>query len=477
MKRDELVRALERIVGADGVIADREDLATYECDALVVAKGLPNLVVLPRSTEEVVEVVKWANRAGVPFVPRGAGTGLSGGTLAEGNAIVIALTRMNRLLAVDIPNRVALVEAGVVNLWISQAVAPHGLFYAPDPSSQIACTIGGNIANNSGGPHTLKYGVTTNHVLGVEFVTPEGEVVTLGGKVPDMPGYDLVGMVVGSEGTFGIVTKAWVRLLHLPEHYKTLLAVFDHFADATDAISAIIASGVIPAALEMIDQLCLTAVEAAYHFGFPLDAEAVLIVEMDGLKEDVEIHAARAAELCWQHGAREVRVAQDEKQRLALWKARKGAFGALGRIARSYLTQDGVVPRSQLTHIMRRVQEIAQQFDVRIANVLHAGDGNLHPCVLFDERNPDETRRAIEAGFEILRACVDAGGSITGEHGIGIEKLDLMEYAFTRETLKAMATLHDVFNTNSLCNPGKSLPSGNGRGCQEVSLLRRMVAV
>jgi glycolate oxidase len=477
VERDELVRALRQIVGEDGVISDREDLATYECDALVVAKGLPNLVVLPRSTEEVVAVVKLANRVGVPFVPRGAGTGLSGGTLAEDTAIVIALTRMNRILEVDVPNRVALVEAGVVNLWISNAVAPRGFFYAPDPSSQIACTIGGNVANNSGGPHTLKYGVTTNHVLGVEFVTPEGEVIPLGGKVPDMPGYDLVGMVVGSEGTFGIVTKAWVRLLRLPEHYKTLLAVFDNFSEATDSISAIIASGVIPAALEMIDHLCLTAVEAAFHFGFPLDAEAVLIVEMDGLKEDAEIHAARAAELCLKHGAREVRVAQDEKERLALWKARKGAFGALGRIARSYLTQDGVVPRSQLTHIMRRVQEIARQFNVRIANVFHAGDGNLHPCVLFDERDPDETRRAVEAGFEILRACVDVGGSITGEHGIGIEKLELMEYAFTPETLKAMETLRHVFNENSLCNPGKSLPSGSGRGCQEISLLRRMVAL
>jgi glycolate oxidase len=477
VERDELVRALQRIVGEDGVISDREDLATYECDALVVAKGLPNLVVLPRSTEEVVEVVKLANRVGVPFVPRGAGTGLSGGTLAEDTTIVIALTRMNRILEVDVPNRVALVEAGVVNIWISNAVAPRGFFYAPDPSSQIACTIGGNVANNSGGPHTLKYGVTTNHVLGVEFVTPEGEVITLGGKVPDAPGYDLVGMVVGSEGTFGLVTKAWVRLLRLPEHYKTLLAVFDNFSDATDSISAIIASGVIPAALEMIDHLCLTAVEAAFHFGFPLDAEAVLIVEMDGLKEDVEVHAQRAAELCMKHGAREVRVAKDEKERLALWKARKGAFGALGRIARSYLTQDGVVPRSQLTHIMRRVQEVAQQFNVRIANVFHAGDGNLHPCVLFDERDPDETRRAVEAGFEILRACVDAGGSITGEHGIGIEKLELMEYAFTPETLKAMETLHGVFNQNDLCNPGKSLPSGSGRGCQEISLLRRMVAL
>ncbi len=477
MERDELVRALRQIVGEDGVISDREDLATYECDALVVAKGLPNLVVLPRSTEEVVEVVKWANRVGVPFVPRGAGTGLSGGTLAEDPTIIIALTRMNRILEVDVPNRVALVEAGVVNVWISNAVTPRGYFYAPDPSSQIACTIGGNVANNSGGPHTLKYGVTTNHVLGVEFVTPEGEVITLGGKVPDMPGYDLVGMVVGSEGTFGIVTKAWVRLMHLPEHYKTLLAVFEKFSDATDSISAIIASGVIPAALEMIDHLCLTAVEAAFHFGFPLDAEAVLIVEMDGLKEDVEVHAQRAAELCLKHGAREVRVAKDEKERLALWKARKGAFGALGRIARSYLTQDGVVPRSQLTFIMRRVQEIAQRFNVRIANVFHAGDGNLHPCILFDERDPEETRRAVEAGFEVLRACVDVGGSITGEHGIGIEKLELMEYAFTPETLKAMETLHNVFNENSLCNPGKSLPSGSGRGCQEMSLLRRMVAV
>ncbi len=477
MERDELVRALRQIVGEDGVISDREDLATYECDALVVAKGLPNLVVLPRSTEEVVEVVKWANRVGVPFVPRGAGTGLSGGTLAEDPTIIIALTRMNRILEVDVPNRVALVEAGVVNVWISNAVTPRGYFYAPDPSSQIACTIGGNVANNSGGPHTLKYGVTTNHVLGVEFVTPEGEVITLGGKVPDMPGYDLVGMVVGSEGTFGIVTKAWVRLMHLPEHYKTLLAVFEKFSDATDSISAIIASGVIPAALEMIDHLCLTAVEAAFHFGCPLEAEAVLIVEMDGLKEDVEVHAQRAAELCLKHGAREVRVAKDEKERLALWKARKGAFGALGRIARSYLTQDGVVPRSQLTFIMRRVQEIAQRFNVRIANVFHAGDGNLHPCILFDERDPEETRRAVEAGFEVLRACVDVGGSITGEHGIGIEKLELMEYAFTPETLKAMETLHNVFNENSLCNPGKSLPSGSGRGCQEMSLLRRMVAV
>lgn len=461
-----LITELQSIVGPANIIAGSEDLMVYECDAYVAAKLQPKVVVFPTSTAQVAAVVKAANHHKIAVVPRGAGTGLAGGTLAETGSIMIVLSRMNQIAEIDIPNRCALVEAGVVNLHLTRAVSDAGFCYAPDPSSQAACTIGGNIANNSGGPHTLKYGVTVNHTLGAELVLPNGEVVWLGGKVEGMPGYDLLGPCVGSEGTFGIITRAWVKLTKLPSSAHTMLAIFDDFDDAAQAVSNVIAAGIIPAALEMLDDVFLPCIEQAYKFGFPLDAAAILLIETDGLPEAAAEEAERARQICEESGAREVRAAKDEKERKHLWAARKGAFGALGRTTPSYVTQDGVVPRSRLSEMLKEVKRIAKEHDVRVANVFHAGDGNLHPCILFDERDVSQLPRVLKAGEEILKRCIDFGGSVTGEHGIGIEKVDLMAYAFTPETLGAMTDLRAVFNPDNTFNPSKLLPSS--RGCIEV---------
>jgi glycolate oxidase len=463
----QLLRELQNIVGDDAVLHDGADLMVYECDAYVAAKSRPQLVVFPSSTQEVADIVKCANRHGVTVVPRGAGTGLAGGTLAESDSILLALTRMNQILEVDIPNRCALVEAGVVNIHLTQMVSPSGFCFAPDPSSQAACTIGGNIAANSGGPHTLKYGVTVNHTLGVELVTPEGEIVWLGGKVEGAPGFDLLGACVGSEGTFGVVTRAWVNLARLPQCAHTMLAIFDDFDEAAQSVSNVIAAGIIPAALEMLDDIFLPCIEEAYKFGFPLDAAAVLLIETDGLKDAAPEEAARAAQICKDSGAREVRLAKNEKERKLLWAARKGAFGAVGRATRSYVTQDGVVPRSQIAAILKAIKEIGAKHNVTIANVFHAGDGNMHPCIWYDERDTTMLPRVLEAGEEILRHCIDLGGSVTGEHGVGIEKINLMEYAFSPDTLSAMHDLRAVFNPDNTFNPSKVLPSK--RGCIETN--------
>jgi glycolate oxidase len=358
------------------------------------------------------------------------------------------------------------VEAGVVNIHLTQMVSPAGFCFAPDPSSQAACTIGGNIAVNSGGPHTLKYGITVNHTLSVELVMPDGDIVWLGGKVEGAPGYDLLGTCVGSEGTFGIVTRAWVKLTKLPQSANTMLAIFDDFDEGAQAVSDVIAAGIIPAALEMLDDVFLPCIEQAYKFGFPLDAAAILLIETDGLKEGAAAEAERAAQICKDAGAREVRLAKDDKERKLLWAARKGAFGAIGRITPSYVTQDGVVPRSQIAPILKEIKEIAARHGVTCGNVFHAGDGNLHPCILFDERDVTQLPRVLEAGEEILRRCIDLGGSATGEHGIGIEKVNLMEYSFTPETLAVMHDLRNVFNPRNSFNPSKVLPSS--RGCVEV---------
>jgi len=470
----QLLSELHAIVGAGGVIARDDDLMVYECDAFVAAKHRPNVVVFPTSTAQVAAVVKFANRHGLSVVPRGAGTGLAGGSLAESDSILVVLSRMNQILEVDIPNGCALVEPGVVNLHVTRLVSDHGYYYAPDPSSQAACTIGGNIANNSGGPHTLKYGVTVNHTLGVELVLPDGEVVWLGGKVEGGPGYDLLGACVGSEGTFGIVTRAWIKLTRVPQAANTMLAIFDDFDDCAQAVSNIIAAGIIPAALEMLDDVFLPCIEAAYKFGFPLDAAAILLIETDGLKEAAAEEAARAVQVCMESGAREVRTAKDEKERKHLWAARKGAFGALGRTSPSYVTQDGVVPRSRLAEMLKEVKRIAAEHGVKVANVFHAGDGNLHPCILFDERDTSQLPRVLEAGEAILRRCIDFGGSVTGEHGIGIEKVSLMEYAFTPDTLSAMRDLRRVFNPHNNFNPSKLLPSS--RGCIETGRAYRNAA-
>ena len=461
-----IVAELQKIVGKNGVLSGADEMMVYECDAFVAAKQPPQAVVFPTATQQVSEIVKLCNRENLSVVPRGAGTGLAGGALAESNSLRLSLTRMNQIQEVDIPNRCALVEAGVVNIHLTQMVSPQGFCFAPDPSSQAACTIGGNIAANSGGPHTLKYGVTVNHTLGVELVTPEGEIVWLGGKTEGAPGFDLLGACVGSEGTIGIVTRAWVKLVPMPQAARTMLAIFDDFDKAAQCVSEVIAAGIIPAALEMLDDVFLPCIEAAYKFGFPLDAAAILLIETDGLTEGAQEEAERAAEICKKAGAREVRLAKNDKERKLLWAARKGAFGAIGRITPSYVTQDGVVPRSCIAAILKEIKAIAARHDVRVANVFHAGDGNMHPCILFDERDLAQLPRVLAAGEEILRRCIDMGGSATGEHGIGIEKINLMEYAFSPDTLGAMKDFRDVFNPANTFNPSKVLPTS--RGCAEV---------
>ncbi|MCX8073088.1 MAG: FAD-binding protein [Candidatus Binatia bacterium] len=466
-----LREALWNIVGPDGLVEPYAARKVYECDGYTLERAVPELVVLPGSTAEACAVVRALHRAGVRFVPRGAGTGLSGGCLPVDAPVMVGTGRMRRVLEIDVLNRRVMVEAGVANLDVSRAVADHGLHYAPDPSSQAACSIGGNIAENSGGPHTLKYGVTTNHVLGLELVLPDGQPVWLGGWADDVPGYDLRGFVVGSEGTCGLVTRAILRLVSNPQSWHTALAVFPSVAAATNAVSAIIAAGIVPAALEMMDGLIVQAVEQAYGFGFPADAGAVLIVELDGHPASVRADAEVVARLCGEAGANAIRTAQSERERAELWKSRKRAFGAVGRLAPNYCTQDGVVPRTRLPEILQRISDIAARYRLRIGNVFHAGDGNIHPILLFDERNPDEVERVLAAGREILQACVELGGSITGEHGIGVEKIEQMPLLFTPHDLLVMHKLRRVFDPEERCNPGKIFPSPGG--CVEVKTPRR----
>src|SRR5438874_2129163 len=472
-----LAEELRAIVGEDGVVSKPEELLVYECDAYTLEKNLPNAVVLPRTTEQVVAIVKLCARLNLPFIPRGAGTSLSGAVLAVTGGVMIALSRMNRILSVDPRNRRALVEAGCVNAWITNAVKSQRLLYAPDPSSQPACTIGGNVATNSGGPHTLKYGVTTNHVLGLEMVLPDGEVVWLGTK-PDggeeVDGYDLRGAVIGSEGMFGVVTQVLVRLTRAPQAYQTMLGVFESVDDASQTVSDIIAAGIVPGALEMMDQLITQAVEAAYQFGFPLDAGAVLIVELDGLAAGLERQAHRIIGLCNQNRAREVRVAKSDTERALLWKCRKRAFGAIGRLSPNFLTQDGVVPRSKLPEIMQFIRATSGKYGLRIPNVFHAGDGNIHPLVLFDERDSGQVRGALGAGHDILDKCIELGGSVTGEHGIGVEKIDFMEKQFTKDDLDAMRALRRVFDPENRCNPHKMFPGS--KRCADFAPRKQIAA-
>ena len=453
--------ALRSLVGDDGVVAGEQELLVYECDGYTLEKHLPGVVVLPRTTEEVVAVVKLCAAHNLPIIPRGAGTSLSGSVLAVTGGVMIALTRMTRILELDFRNRRAFVEAGCVNAWVTNAVKSRGLFYAPDPSSQPACTIGGNVATNSGGPHTLKYGVTTNHVLGFELVLPDGEVVWLGTRPDggeDAEGYDLRGAAIGSEGMFGVVTRVLLRLMRAPQAFKTLLGVFENVDDASQTVSDIIRAGIVPGALEMMDQLITQAVEAAYQFGFPLDAGAVLIVELDGLSAGLDEQAACVTEICKQNKAREVRVARTDEERAALWKSRKRAFGAIGRLSPNYLTQDGVVPRSKLPEMMRFIAECSRKYQLRIPNVFHAGDGNLHPLILYDERDADQVRRTLAASNDILDRCIALGGSVTGEHGIGVEKMDFMAKQFSPDDLEAMRQLRRVFDPEGRCNPHKMFP-------------------
>ena len=461
-----LRRDLEAILGAGAVLADPDELLVYESDGLTLFRALADFVVFPTSAEHVAAVVRLANRAGLPFVARGAGTGLSGGCLPAEGGIVLSMMRMNRVLEVDYDNQLAVVEPGLVNLHLSWKVGPKGYYYAPDPSSQQACTIGGNIANNSGGPHTLKYGVTTNHVLGLEVVMPDGEIVWLGGRTRETPGYDLAGVFVGSEGTFGIATKVVVRILKKPQAVKTVLAVFDHVDRASEAVSAIIARGLVPAAVEMIDQLTIRAVEDAFGCGYPRDAAAALLVELDGLAVGIEVQTERIVAACRDAGARETRTARDEAERALLWKGRKSAFGAYGRVSPAYMVMDGVIPRTKLPYVLRRVNEIVAAHGLRVGNVFHAGDGNLHPNILYDPRTPGEEARVVAAGAQIMKVCAEVGGSISGEHGIGLEKSDFMPFIFSAADLAFMHRLKNAFNPTGLCNPGKVFPTK--KSCVEV---------
>src|SRR5579872_2433791 len=456
-KKAEVVRELSALLGARYVLHTPYDLMLYEYDASI-DRSVPDVVVLPASTEDVAAIVKIAARHNVPVVPRGAGTGLSGGAIPIYGGIIIVFTRMNRILEIDYDNLRAVVQPGLVNLHLSNALNPQGYYYVPDPSSQRSCTIGGNVGENAGGPHTLLYGVTTNHVLGLEIVTAEGEVVQIGGWTYDTPGYDLTGLLIGSEGTLCIVTKIIVRIVHLAEAVKTMVAVFNTMDDASNTVSEIIASGVIPAAIEMMDQMILQAVEADTHAGYPMDAAAVLLMEAEGLRESVEAQIEQIEGICHKHAARYVRIAANEAERQLFWAGRKNAFGAVGRISPEFYVQDGVVPRTKLPYVLRRVSEICTSYGLRVGNVFHAGDGNLHPLVLFDSQIPGEVERVRKAGHEILEVCAEVGGSITGEHGVGIEKQEEMALIFNEVDLRIMQQVRGAWNPDQLFNPGKLFP-------------------
>jgi glycolate oxidase len=470
-RKTALRREMETLLGKGAVLSDPDELLVYESDGLTLFRALADFVAFPQTAEHVAALVRLANREGMPFVARGAGTGLSGGCLPAEGGLVISLMRMNRVLEVDYANQYAVVEPGLVNLHLSWAVGPSGFYYAPDPSSQQACTIGGNIANNSGGPHTLKYGVTTNHVLGLEVVLPDGELMWIGGKTRDPQGYDLTGLFVGSEGTFGIATKIIVRILKKPQALKTVLAVFDEIDQGSNAVSAIFARGLIPAALEMIDHLTIEAVEDAFGCGYPRDAAAALLIEVDGIAAGMDEQATRIMEACREAGARDVRVARDAEERELLWKGRKSAFGAFGRISPAYMVMDGVIPRTKLPYVLRRVNEIVASHGLRVGNVFHAGDGNLHPNILYDPREPGIEARVLAAGGEILKLCAEVGGSISGEHGIGLEKADYMPLIFSGADIECMRRIKHAFNPSGLCNPGKMFPSR--KACGEAGIAYR----
>ncbi|MBS1795894.1 MAG: FAD-binding protein [Acidobacteria bacterium] len=462
---DRLIAELTRMLGPGAVLADPDELLVYECDGLPQHKFRPRAVVFPTSTEEVAAVVRRLAADGVPFTARGAGTGLSGGALALGESVIIEFARMRQILRIDPETRTAVVQTGLINLNLSKAAAAHGLYYAPDPSSQPTCTIGGNLAENAGGSHCLKYGVTVDHVIGARVVLADGEIVDLGTGTTT-PGYDLIGLFVGSEGTFGIATEATLRLLPVPPAVRTLLADFLDVNDASRAVSAIIAAGLVPAALEMMDGAMIRAVEASvYAAGLPTDAGAALIIELDGLEAGLDSEMRKAREICLAHGAREVRRAGDEKERQKIWKARKGAFGAVGRISPDVMIQDAVVPRSKLPAVLAETYRIADRYRLPLANVFHAGDGNLHPLISFNSRDPDEVARIKEAGREIMETCVRAGGTITGEHGVGLDKMNYLPLIFSDDEMAAMLGVRAAFDPRGLCNPGKIIPVR--RGCGE----------
>jgi glycolate oxidase len=460
MKR--MIDRLSGIVGTGWVITDRAGKGVYELDASdesIVGIHTPDVVVLPKSTDEISQIVKLANVLDLPVVVRGAGTGLAGGTITTRGGILVVTARMNQILEVNEVDRYAIVEPGLINLDLSAALIPRGWYYAPDPASQKTCTIGGNIANNSGGPHCLKYGVTGNHILGVEVVLPDGEIVWFGGSSQELPGFNLTGVMVGAEGTLGIVTKAMVRIMRRPQATGVLLSAFSSIDSASRAVSATIAAGIIPASMELMDHLTIRAIEVSAQAGYPSDAAAVLLIELDGLSQTVEEQKVTVAEICNEHGAIETRVAQSKAEEDALWAGRKSAFGAMGRLAPNYHLTDTVVPRTKLPIALERVAEVAIEYDLMIANVFHAGDGNLHPLILFDRTVPGTMERVLEASQVLMQYCIDLGGAVSGEHGIGIEKQEALSLMYSEADLEAMARLKRSFDPDNRMNPGKVFPT------------------
>jgi glycolate oxidase len=458
-------KELTALLGPRGYLDRPEDLSLYEYDGSI-DKARPDLVVFPRTTEDVVSIVKITREHHVPIVGRGAGTGLSGGAIPREAGVTIGFSRMNRILEIDLENERAVVQPGVVNLDITLAVQAQKYFYAPDPSSQRACTIGGNVSENAGGPHTLAYGVTTNHVLGLELVLPDGSVFCTGGKEQELPGYDLVGLMTGSEGTMALVTKVVIRLMRQPELVKTILAIYDSAADCGQTVAEITARAITPVAIEMLDGVMLRMVEEATHAGFPLDAAAVLLIELEGLRESVEEQVEQIREVCALCHAREFRVARSAEERDLLWKGRKNAFGAVGRVSPTYYVQDGVVPRTQIAPTLEFINRVAGKYGLTISNIFHAGDGNMHPIILFDARKPGDLDKAKRAGEDILLYCISVGGSITGEHGVGMEKNELMDRLFPEDSLNMIRNFKRLFDPDNRLNPGKVLPTG--KGCLEI---------
>jgi glycolate oxidase len=461
-----IIKQFEAVLGKDGVVRRREELLTYECDGLTSYRQRPALVVLPRTTEQVAEAVKICDRNSIPWVARGAGTGLSGGALPVEDCVLIVTALMKRILDVDLENQRIVVQPGVINNWVTQAVSGAGFYYAPDPSSQIVCSIGGNVAENAGGVHCLKYGVTTNHVLGLKLVLPNGSIVDVGGSVPELPGYDLTGLFVGSEGTLGIATEITLRILKTPESICVLLADFNTIEEAGAAVADIIGAGVIPAGMEMMDNISINAVEDVVATGcYPRDAGSILLVELDGLEVEVATNTQRVAELCKKNGARSITTASDLETRLKLWKGRKAAFAAAGHVSPDYFVQDGVIPRTQLADVLKEIEALSEKYGYTIANVFHAGDGNLHPLILYDNSIAGALEQVEELGGEILKLCVKVGGSISGEHGIGSDKKCFMSDMFTDTDLETMQWVRQVFNPKGLANPGKLFPTP--RSCGE----------
>ena len=462
-------RELREILGPEGVLEGDAAARAYDCDAYTVERAFPTAIALPHTTQQVVELVRLCNRLQIPFTARGAGTGLSGGVLPALGGLIVSTKKMTAILEVDIENRCLLAQTGAVNKKLSDAVKSHRLHFAPDPSSQTVSTLGGNIAENAGGPHTLKYGVTTQHILGLTMVSPEGNLVTLGGRIPSAPGYDLASLVIGGEGTLGVVTEAWIKLTPVPDYVETALVAFASIPDATKTVADIIACGAIPAALEMMDRGVLRAVSLAFELSYPSEAEALLLIECDAAGDDAKARVAAemavVRRICELNHALEIQTAQDEVARAKLWTARKKGIGAMGRLAPSIVTHDGVIPRSKLPEMLEFVYQVAERHAIGVANLFHAGDGNLHPCFYFDDRDPDQIHRVVEAGEEIIRRCIDLGGSITGEHGVGVEKLDLMSLMFSPQDLDLQADAKRIFNDGNLCNPCKILP--NQKSCVE----------